>query len=32
MPQFNRTMFFIDGFNVYHTIVSERLSNYKWLN
>ena len=32
MPQYNRTMFFIDGFNVYHALDSERLSNYKWLN
>ena len=25
-------MFFIDGFNVYHAIVSQRLNSYKWLN
>ena len=32
MRHYNRTMFFIDGFNVYHAIDNARLKKYKWLN
>ena len=32
MQLHNRTMFFIDGFNVYHAIKNPRFNKYKWLN
>ena len=32
MPPYNRTMFFVDGFNVYYAIDTPRLCKYKWLN
>ena len=32
MQKNNRTLFFIDGFNVYHAIKTRRLGKYRWLN
>lgn len=32
MQRCNRTLFFIDGFNVYHAIKTPRLGKYRWLN
>ena len=32
MPKEYRTLFFVDGFNVYHALDNPNLSKYKWLN
>lgn len=32
MQKHTRTLFFIDGFNVYHAIKNPRLGKYRWLN
>ncbi len=32
MQKCNRTLFLIDGFNVYHAIKTPRLGKYRWLN
>ena len=32
MQSSKRTIFFIDGFNVYHAMKNSRFNKYKWLD